>query len=357
MIHNNNPLFLRKINAALAKVRTNTGYASILCLGASDVVGAWSNGTAEGYWNQSYPGRLQALLTARGIPSNVEGFFSDQNLTVGGLSLAAYDPRRYIGAGWAANAGRTIGGPSWVNSTTSNTLKIVPTINIDHFVGWYRTGPSMGQFNVYFDSGTATASINAYSPTDGVGSFGISTSLGSHSASVERTSGTVVILGVSTNSSAIKGVAVYNGGANSYQCSDINDSTGPWSPIPMIGSLGQDLTILNIGVGDMIHGVSPSDYRTNAQAIITAAKAAGDVLIIAPYSTDLTTSANVYRQSLMRRVTHDLALANDCPFIDLTEGFGTYLEANGFGLMGDQMHLSGLAYDWEAQTILKAIGI
>jgi lysophospholipase L1-like esterase len=75
------------------------------------------------------------------------------------------------------------------------------------------------------------------------------------------------------------------------------------------------LTIINLGINDWENAVSTTTFNTNMQAIITAAKLAGDVLLATPNTTNGT--ASIATQATYVAKIQTLATSNSVKLVDL----------------------------------------
>jgi hypothetical protein len=94
------------------------------------------------------------------------------------------------------------------------------------------------------------------------------------------------------------------------------------------------LTIINLGINDWENAVSTTTFNTNMQAIITAAKLAGDVLLATPNTTNGT--ASIATQATYVAKIQTLATSNSVKLVDLwTNVFGGVVQPS---LMFNSLH-------------------
>lgn len=91
------------------------------------------------------------------------------------------------------------------------------------------------------------------------------------------------------------------------------------------------------------------------QTIITAALAVGDVILIGATPTSASSGVSEAVQSGYYAAAKALAYANNVPYVDFSEDFGSYNIANNLGYMADFYHPRSLGYERQAQLLAKAL--
>lgn len=314
-------------HAALDASQIGGGRARLLCIGDSTTLGLSVTRA------NAYPRQLAALL-----PGGSElSWLSDGN-------AANQDPRMVIGAGWAANSSKGVGGFLYANTTTTNALVFTPQSAFDT-VEIFKLG-----------SNQVTVTVGAAAPVTTTGGSGsilskftislasLSLAPGVYPISIVR-SGSTVIFGLNAYTSA-SGVAVWNAGTSGWLATDfVGANTFDTASSITSARINPHLTLINIGINDF-NKASPTaeaTYKAQMQELISAVIAAGsDCLLIIPHELG---SANAGNRAAFAGFINDLVATNSLqPAIDLSVALGTYADANAAGYMLDTIHPSASGY-------------
>ncbi len=341
-VYNLSPANLLKWRKARSGVISGARRAKVACVGDSNTTGYGSvAGGAANCVASSYPRRLADRLAAGGVAARWDSAWGTFNESA--VNIPIYDTRRVVGAGWAPGDGGawSLGGPALLNNTTTNAYSVTPTGQFDTVDVWVLRNTGLGTVAVDVDGGVATnialiGGSDIYKTTISAGA------LGTHTVNIRRVSGDCYVVGVDCYNSAAPEAAVYNIGWDSGTSGNMATATKGYSPLPALGLIQPDVTILMNGINDWNASIAVSTYTTNNQAIITKGKLTGDVIVMAPIET--TGAAAAAAQAPYRTAMRDLAAANGCVFIDMQERFGTYATANANGFMADSSHPMGVAY-------------
>lgn len=340
------PFQLRKWRSGRNGVVLNDGYAAVHLVGASDMAGSFNNGAGdEGLFARSIAYHLAKILQREGVNTETESSFGDRNYLGSSLSLSTYDPRLSIGAGWGAASEKTIGGKMLANSTTTNALSFTPVSACNRAIVFYLKSPAMGQFTVDFD-GASPSTVNAYIASGfEVGVAIYSGSLGQHTINIKPVTGNAVkVIGIVSQFTSQKTVAIYNHSAISWGLADFLDDAEDYSPLNMLALLGTyspSLYVLMFGTKEMISAVSVVDYTTRYQDLITACKASGDVLLIFPPQID-TGLMSAPDQDEYVQAALDLADTKGCPILNVRDMWGAHAESRTLNFMQDDLHPTGV---------------
>jgi hypothetical protein len=332
-----------KIRKAIADTLAGLASTRIIEIGDSTTAGVADvpAGAGAALWNLSPPALLSRAIQAMlnnslvGVP---QSSFGDMGFTDYSY-LGTYDTRVVRGAGWVAGA-LTLGGAGPANTTTTNAITYTFP-NCDTFDLYYIRNGGFGTFNYNVDGGSNTL-INADSGGgNSIAKITIAAgSLGSHTLSIARASGTVYLVGVESRNSAIQGVSVWNMGSSGKTSDYFTTTANSWGALTALKGFAPNLTIINLGINDRRDPNGPVPLATtiaNLQTIITGAKISGDVLLLDPAASDAT-AAPLDRQATMSAALRALAFTNDIPFMSVPERFGLYSVANANGLMSDTLH-------------------
>jgi len=351
---NFDPNLLRKWRKALAQVRAGTGFAKLACYGDSTTrgTGAGTGGSlnVDGQAN-GYPRRLADMLNSYFIPARHSAVWG------GGWGSGGSDARLSMGAGWAisgANGFNALGGATLSNNSTTNVLSFTPTGQFDTCVVWYGRQTSKGTFNLDIDGGSATSVATA--GVTATLSQTKTASLGTHTVNITPTTigQGIDIVGIDCYNSAAPDVRVWNCGRSGAIASDLALAGNAIQSLTVLQTVAPDLTVLNIGINDMVAATSQSSYQASINAIITGARVTGDIVLMVPTPID-PGNATQDLQNQFRAWLLDLAKSNSAPLIDMSARWINYSAANTDGLMGNGNHPSALGYADEAAAIANLI--
>lgn len=354
--YNFNPAYLPKWRKALAQVRAGTGRAKVAMVGDSTTAG-WGAGTGangtDGARVKSAPYRLAEILARRGLNAKSNSFWGDANL--GYTPYQAYDPRVVIGASWSRGGATTVAPGGWLlraNTGVTTTTSFTPSDEVDTFDIYYVVNTGNGTFTANIDGGATLATVDTSVGTPGIYKTTITATKGAHTVNVQRTAGgAFYVVGIDAYDSTARDVAIWNLGAASWASADWAVSTNAWNPAPGLTGIAPDLTLINLGINDWKDTpVSVSTYTTNLQTLITAAKAAGDVVLVAPFPSS-TARASVAQQAPFIDAIVSLGETNSCPVLSLTHRFTSWADANTVGYTYDALHPNALGYADVAQAL------
>jgi lysophospholipase L1-like esterase len=338
------PGILAHYRAAVARVRNGTGNARILCVGDSTTAGYGDSTAATIPATNSYPARLGALLnsyvapaaTGLGVPHSVAGTGVDQRWT--------------YGTGWADN-----GVWGWANSCSihasspAGSLVYTAGVNADRYDVYYIQATGLGSLTITATGGTPVAQPTA--GTSSVQKVTVAAAAASTSNTVTfAATGSVYVLGVEPYLSTKSQVLVGNAGAAGCRSVDWNSGNGPgFDSLSCITAYAPDLTIISLGINDAGASIAPATFSTNLQALITAAQASGDVLLMtfppssgSPYATVEPTYIPVYKT---------LAPNSGCALIDLNGRWVSWASANSLGMVYDTIHPNDIGY-WDVADLV-----
>jgi hypothetical protein len=340
-----------KWRKALAGVRAKTAYAKIACVGDSETYGNMATGTNANIVAANYPTRLSEILNAN-IPAIAASFFGDGSWGAGSINSA--DPRITPGA-WAGNGPNSVGGASWT-ATSAATFAFAPGVAIDTVDVWSFSNTGLGSFSVNVDGGATLATVSENAAAAAFKTT-VSTTLATHTINAVWASGSAFFFGMDAYSSATKSVRVLNMGRGSAASSYWNTPNAPFDPASALQVVAPDLTIIMLGVNDWQTSVSVGTYMTNMQALITAAKVSGDVLLVSPLPTNPANSPfvpNATQQGFVQ-ACYALAASNNVPLLDMNYRFGGSFSAGSQWYSSDGIHPLGIGYSDMALAVAKSI--
>ena len=350
-VRNNRPATASAWLAKAAVVKAGSARARVLCVGDSVTFG-WGAGSGDAYTSArplSYPAGLAAKFSAAGVPALNESFFAGFGGGVNSVAImTAYDTRLAAGAGWVnATTLPTAGGNHWFNSSTANALSFTPSVPVDTFVIYYYTESAFGDFTLEIDGANQTA--HSQNVAKSFASVTRTTTLGTHTLSIKRTSGYVRFAGVIAYNSATPAIDVINLGWSGSTAVTWNDAVEPWSPLNALGVLAPDLTIIKLGINDWQTATTLANYKAGINALIARAKLTGDVVLLAPNQTG--GSAGTLAQDTYIDALRDLYETNNLRLADFYNFHGSYSALNSAGKMFDVLHPKAVVYDAEATVL------
>ena len=325
---------LRKWAAARAKVISGKGSAKICFIGDSNTYGWYANDSNVGNWQpNSVPAVVANLMKSYGIPAQNHSWTSGTGGTNGDIT---HDARVTIGTEWANDTASGGALTYTISSTPGSTITFAPTGTVDTFKIWYRdTGA--GVFSWSINGGSATnvtlANSGAFASATVTGTLGINT------LTIALVSGTVSIAGIESYDSTGAYVEVCNMGVGGSS-SVVWNNAGTWGSLTFLQALQPNLAVICLGIVDwMSANTSQANYLTNVQAVISAALASGDVILVVGMQTDTNypTDTGTYSWSaaLMPQIVsaiYTLANTNNLAVIDIWSRWGPFSTASANGL-------------------------
>jgi lysophospholipase L1-like esterase len=355
-LDNTTAIQLPKWLAACSRVADGTGDGKVVLIGDSTVLGFGSSPTTN-QMRYSGPSKMIAgLLNQAGIVATNNGWAGDGGFRGAASESSQYDSRITVGAGWSTGGVKFLGGNSFTATSATSNLAYAPLENVDTFVVTYFKFSGGGSFSYNVDGGSnTTQSVNA---ANAIGTLTISvpSGLGLHTLNLNWVSGQVYILGIDAYDSSKNRISVINAGWGSSQTPD-------WTGVISVSGtspyqLGQDLTIICLGINDCNVGTSVSVFQANLQQIITAAQAAGDVAIMTFTQSDPAYPglAPAATQDAFNQAIRGLAVANDIPLVDVYARWQSFAVSNAVGLYYDHIHPNGQGYQNQWNAVYGVVG-
>lgn len=269
------------------------------------------------------------ILATKGYPCSRQSVIPANGLATV-AALRAYDVRLGALTNWILSSGTFIslgGNVLQLQSTNVDALAFSPEGIVDTVDVLYIRGGSVGHFTID-DGGAALVDVNGAGANALIRVSQALSSRGSgKTINIKRTTAntnSVYIAGVIAYDSTVPAIEIVNAGRFGSKTADWNVTTNPWNPIGAIGAYAPKLTFINLGANDLANAVSPSTGSTNLQAVVTAAKASGDVVIVNPAMGSRPAWGTLAEQTAWRAMLQALAVANTCPMIDENEIWGGY---------------------------------
>ena len=321
---------------------------------------------ATGLAKNSFSAAMARVLSGAGHYVNHNAAFGDTT-RLGGTTFTTYDPRWATPGAWAARDGfATLGGSSFVNSTTTETLSFTPRDPVtgalfvfDTYDIYTADNSGYGTWTTNVDGGATLATVNN-NAAQALRKTTVACTSGTHTINIQRTGagGQIYVIGICPSLSTKKGVEIYNVAGGGFTSTDLATSYGlGFTYPPALAQLAPDLTVISIGINDRHAGLYTSAFAANLQSVITIAKATGDCIVAVPipsgtaYSA-FTTQAN---QDAFNDATLSVAMANDCPIWDMRKLFVSYAAGNPLGYYSDMIHPSAGAYGSLGEDLAKML--
>jgi hypothetical protein len=328
---------LPKWQAAMARVLDNAGDAKILMIGDSQFFGSGSSQSGTLPSNGSPSTRLATKLTSGGVPS-IPGFITP-----------GVDQRWTVPGNWSA----TLFGFGSLAAYTSavNAGALVCT---DARIAWDRC-------DIYylqgFGLGTIACTATGGSAANGVGNSGTSTiAKVTASAASASTSNTISIVPTVSNCYVVgvefwingsSRVRVGNGGVGTTGVAQhvVSSQVATWGTIPAMNAYQPDLTIIGLGVNDRGASRTTVQYRADMQTLVTAAKAAGDVVLCSEMPSQSAPQAT--NEAAFNAVLKELSGLHSAPYYDYYGRCKSWASYNSLGMAADALHQNNRGYwDW-----------
>jgi lysophospholipase L1-like esterase len=284
------------------------------------------------------------MLTGAGLPA------ADNNLIGLGVSTLENardnDPRFSIGSGGFFATHPTAGAQLLMLTTATTPSVFTPGGTNAGFKVWYSTNGGNGTFSVAVNGGAAT-NVNTNFGSVALASQTFSASQGANTISLNWVSGgPCYVVAIEAIDPSTGVVHIMNAGWSGSRVTDWNDSSFPWSPLLMIAALTPDVTFIDLGINDWVNSESVATYTTGLQAIISAAKAVGDCVVVTPAPSAITRTTAA-TQAQYTAAARTLALSNGCVIIDGSARWGSYEITNPLGLYANTLHPNGTGYaEW-----------
>jgi lysophospholipase L1-like esterase len=350
-VFNASPANLTRWRKALAGVRAGTGRAKLALIGDSTTAGTGSSGGGtNNAVAASYPSFVASILSSFYIAATAASSW-------GRNMLPATDPR-VAAPNWVQSS-YVLNGNSMRANGITDTMTFTPGVSWDTAEVWYADLAGSGTFTVNADGGAALATVTP-SGTGAIKKVTITKALGTSVLGVARTSGgSVYIAGMVTYDSTSKKVDVLNLGWHGSKVADWATANASYinnvTPASNITQVAPDLSVICLTINDWGNTTDLVTYKTNLQTIVSAALTTGDVVLVSGVPSS-TSSASVAQQARYIDVMKQVAVANNTPFINLTQRFVSYDTTNALGLYSDTLHPTGAGYADVAQAITNVIG-
>lgn len=354
---NLNPaLQLAKWRAAVGNVRASTGNAKILCVGDSITLGAYSNNSLTGDWQQkSFTNILAKMFNSSGTPAFCDSSF--------GYNYVANDGRAVLTAPWVIDPGLSIGGKflASTNAGVTNGFAFTPINQVDTFKFWTIKIAGAGVLGYDINGlGAGTIDLNAATALTSVTT---TAALAVNTLNFHRVSGgNTFLVGVEAYNSTAKAVQIIQAGWSGATTTNWVDISSVYAP-GHFESIGADLTIIMLGINDLLpsNAIPSSTTTLNIQTLITSALTTGDVILCTEPPAVVVSTISLAAQAVYWNAIKALADTNNIAVVDVNGRWVSYEYSNPLGYYyggayAGNLHPVGLGYADIAKAIYKVIG-
>lgn len=342
---------LRKWRKAMGMVLNGASDARVVFVGDSTTQGYGSNGTNQPpMFVGSSAALLAKLINARGINAHANTWFG------GGAATTSL-----------VNDGRLALTGTWAMFNTNSSVIRVPYSSVLNSSITFAPAGQCDTFRIhYLSSGNGTFSwaIGAGEPTNKAAgntqAFATETTsggtLGANSLVVKNASTgvNVFIAGIEGYDSSKKWIEVINLGIGGGNSVNWNKNTGAFDALPFLRALAPNLTIIELGVNDLISATSRAAFESNMQAIITAAKVSGDVILMTPNPIQAGLWSTLTPSQIVSTL-YGLADDNDIALVDLFSRWTSWEISNPIGLYFDDRHPGQAGYADRALLLMRYV--
>lgn len=338
------------------------GNPKLLMVGDSTTVGVGSMGSLHTNNRAgATPTHLSVILNMMGIAARCDWWIGDGN---SGSNLAAAETRIALGLLTTVDTVIGLGGAYLINSasTLTNIFDWTTTVSCDQveFMSLKNTTPR--SFNVYSDDvlQSNVSLVNA-STAFFIGTVALpaaQTPGVARKISPRRVAGAIRINGLRPFLANGNEIQIGNAGRGSVTANTLAN-TAAISGVPSlpdsISNAAPDLTIIEIGLNDMVAGRTPTQFKADVQVLVTSAKVTGDVILCAPHPLDETTPYT-YSSASYRGVLLELVNENGLPpLVNFFTQFGSFVALNARSGYFDGTHLLSFINREKALTLAPII--
>ncbi len=361
--NNGMSLLLPKFSAKLGAVKNTaagTNYARVLCLGNSQTLSAYSNGSLTGDWSQyAWPQQLAAMFAASGVNAGADSYLGYNLRSVGTDAANNNDSRIVADATWTKTTAKSIGGVfAFATSGTAN-LSFTPRKACDRFRIWYPTDVGIGTLNYNFGGGNTPINQNA---AQSLTSVTANATLGPNTINYARSSGSVFHIGTEVWDSTENSVIIINAGNSGASSVDMSaTAAAAYSPGLAIQVVAPDLTIIECEGNDLLQAIPVATFKANLLFLINKAKLSGDVVLIAPIPLEVSTAGSLALQNTYITAIKELAVSENVALVNIFDQWVSYEISNAYGIymnaaVPQKYHPNGPGYGKYTQAVFNVIG-
>jgi len=361
---NNN---LSHLSSAIENVKNGTADSDIIWAGSSTASGFYSGGDGAGTQysntNSEQPLFAKQLTEQYGIKADANAVFGYPVKRESGLGHSG-DARIKAGTGWEQDSVASVGGPMFVNSTSTDALSITLPTTSDTVTIYFPTDNTipLGIFTYQINDGPATT-VDEGAAAPAMASIKIAgIKPGENTLTLKRVSGTVKFIGEVSSLSTEPAIHVINSGVGGWKAIHWDDRSGkPYATNQAWSALSPSAVFIELSNNDAVSNTPDDVYKTEMGKIIAGAGPQVDVVIIgqAPYGAN---AGNVDNLKAKIEDQKQLAAEYGVPFIDKTKDMPSYDHtSDGKGgadldlVHGDGFHANPKGYRDQTDFVTKRV--
>lgn len=262
------------------------------------------------------------------------------------------------GTAWTAGAGAAPFVP-YISATTAGKIATYTSTNPGTVVDILTYGDT-APFTVSIDGGAATA-ITGLAGTTAPQVIRVASGLAdtTHTVTITSVAGTNKLAAVNV-SRTTAGVHVSNAAISGLRSATARGANH--SPMMTLMYSVPDIVIIEMGMNELLSGISMAQYKTDLTALANdALTQSAAVLLVAsnPVRTSSAVSGTTYttaQVAALRSATYDVADALDLPLLDFGDRIADYDAAQAVGLTSsDGVHLGPAGYALKARMLYDAL--
>lgn len=336
-LHNYKPKQLRRTRAAQARAYNKTGLFKVGGVGDSTQLAA-PHATAykDSPIITATKHMAQVGYVKRGtglVPCFNNYAASDPRITWFN-GQARYSPFSNLTCNWT-----TANGVMFSTKQSGETGTVVEV--------WYAdTSPA---FDVTIDSGARQTVTTGGTQTMKCKTFSVPDGVHEVIAWPTAAGSSPYILGFGLRANAEFGIETYNAGISGAKTDSL--ASNDWTHVSQtVANWGADLIIMTCTTNDAGTGTPVDTFKQNFQKAIYNCQSQGADILLTTGTAHQTDDHSAYVQAL-----YELADFNDLPLLDFHERWGTWEDANKYGLMNDAAHPSVLGYNEQGKSIFEVL--
>ena len=348
----NQALLLPKLRAGIARVRAGTGSCRFGMIGDSTTRGHGALGNPNtGNYNYAVAAYLSRMFG--GLPQ----INAHNNSAYGYVSLTTDARLTATGSFSTGTGGNSLGGAMFL-ANAAGKLSFTPTVNTDTVEVYYYQGIA-GSFTLDTNGGTATTTTIPTTPAQmQTAVIATGAAAAANTYNLNWVSGSNFICGVRAYDSSKKWLEFDNWGFEGSQTVNWISAGAAYNPINAAVAIAPEVISICLGINDWDNGISVATYTANVQALITAAQATSDVILISPNPSQpgfVAGTPSIAGQQTYVTALASLAASNNALFIDNFSRWVSYASSNALGYNFDGLHPNSVGYEDLAVSIFDSI--
>lgn len=331
--------------SALQNVALGIENAIVLCIGDSLTAGCASTGNQMGSnaRSGSWPAVMAGLMT--NAPASAASWFGDANAPGDGKTLPQYDSRITMSAGWTATTNNlTVGHYAQSQQSANlNALSFAPGVEFDRIRVYYACWDTSPEYTINIGGATLATLNMDQDAYNGTAYEDVTCALGTNTLNIVATGDWGSINGAYVYKSSVKQVTIINGGWWGVTTAEYASDANGYQPLDTLAVINPDLTIIMLGGNDCLSGTAQAAFKASLGAVVDAALAVGDVLLVGFTPVNPTTIAEATQDTYIGYIS-DVATTKGVDFLNLKSraGWTNYAAAVSAGFKdADGIHNTG----------------